>query len=209
MTHEHHPPVPDVELPEIPLPEVPPPRASTAVVRFDDMVDQVFDRIRGNPVVDRVFYTASELGDWSLLWHLLAVERGVRRGGDLDGTVRIVTLMGAESLVVNSVVKSMFRRSRPLHDAPRPHRLRQPRTSSFPSGHATAAAVFTVLAGEGSRLAPVYAGLAATVATSRIHVRIHHASDVVGGALLGTAIGFGLRRWWPDGRRWPRGFGPR
>lgn len=205
----HHRPIPDVELPEVPVPEVPPPRELNAVVRFDQVVDGFFNRLRGNAVVDRVFYTASELGDWSLLWHLLALEKGVRRGGDVDEAVRVVTLMGAESLLVNGVIKSLFRRSRPVHDAPRPHRLRQPRTSSFPSGHATAAAVFTVIAGEDSRLAPVYAGMAATVAASRIHVRIHHASDVVGGVVIGTALGFGLRRLWPTGRRWPLGIGSR
>lgn len=194
---------------DLPVPAPPRPREATVVRRFDDVVDGFFDRIRGNAVVDRTFYTASELADWSLLWHLLAVERGLRRRGDLDGTFRIVTLIGAESLFVNGFVKSLFRRSRPVHDSPRPHRLRRPRSSSFPSGHASAAAVFFVVAGEGDTLAPIYAVLAATVAASRIHVRIHHASDVVGGVLLGGVLGLGLRRWWPDGRRWPRGLGGR
>ena len=35
--------------------------------RFDAAVDRAFDRLRGNPVADRVFLTASALGDWSLL----------------------------------------------------------------------------------------------------------------------------------------------
>ena len=198
-----HVPPPPPEAPPSPLPR------PTAVVRFDDAVDRAFDVLRGHPLADRAFYTASELGDFSLIWHLLATARGLRDGGDLAGAVRIVALMGIESALVNGPVKSLFKRSRPITDVPRPHRLRQPRTSSFPSGHASAAAVFTVVAGEDDPWAPVYAAVAAWVATSRIHVRIHHASDVVGGVVVGAGLGLLMRRWWPQGRTLPRGLGPR
>lgn len=188
--------------------EVPTPRQLAAPIRrFDTTVERAFDALRGRPVADRVFYTASELGNHSLIWHLLATTQGLRRGDDLAGTVRLVTIMGLESAIVNGPVKSMFRRQRPVHDGPRPFRLRQPRTSSFPSGHASAAAVFAVVASEDDALAPVYAALAALVATSRVHVRIHHPSDVLGGAVVGTALGFALRAWWPAGHLLPRGLG--
>ncbi len=167
-----------------------------AAVHFDDAVDRALDRLRGNVAADRAFYTASELADFSLLWHLLATARGVRRDGDLEGTLRIVAALGMESALVNGPIKSLFRRSRPVSDVPRPHRLRQPKTTSFPSGHASAAAVFvTMTAGDG--LTPVYATAAAMVAVSRIYVRIHHASDVVGGVAVGTALGLAMRRWLP------------
>lgn len=186
--------------------EVPTPRQLAAPVRrFDTTVERLFDAVRGKPLVDRVFYTASELGNHSLIWHLLATAQGVRRGGDLAGTVRLVTIMGLESAIVNGPVKSMFRRQRPVHDGPRPFQLRQPRTSSFPSGHASAAAVFAVVAGEDDPLAPAYAVLATLVGASRVHVRIHHPSDVVGGAAVGVALGLALRAWWPAGQVLPRG----
>ena len=38
-------------------------------------------------------------------------------------------------------------------------------------------------------LAPLYFVLAAVVALSRLHVKIHHASDVVGGVALGLVLG--------------------
>jgi len=186
-----------------------PRQLSAPIRRFDLAVERGFEQLRGKPLVDRALYTASELGDHSLIWHLLAAAQGLRRGGDLAGTVRVVTLLGVESALVNGPVKSMFRRQRPVHDTPRPHRLRTPRTSSFPSGHASAAAVFVVVAGEDDPLAPLYAGLAAVVAASRVHVRIHHPSDVAGGAVLGVALGAALRWWWPAGRLLPRGIGRR
>ena len=44
--------------------------------------------------------------------------------------------------------------------------------------------------------------VALVVASSRIHVRIHHASDIVAGAALGTVLGLIARRLW---RLPPRG----
>ena len=176
-----------------------------AIVRFDAEVDRALDVLRGNVVADRVFYTASELGDFSLIWHLLATGQGIRRGGDLVGTVRVVAAMSAESAIINGPVKSLFRRTRPVSDVPRPHRLRQPKTTSFPSGHASAATVFALVAGEDDAWRPLYVALATTVAVSRVYVRIHHASDVVGGAVAGAALAVGYRRLWPAGRSRPFG----
>ena len=176
-----------------------------AIVRFDAGVDRALDRLRGKPLADRLFYTASELGDFSLIWHLLATTQGLRRDGDLAGTLRVAAAMSVESALVNGPIKSVFRRARPVSDVPRPHRLRKPRTTSFPSGHASAAAVFAVVAGEDDPLWPLYVALASTVAISRVYVRIHHASDVVGGAIAGVALGSAVRRWWPAGQSLPRG----
>lgn len=111
--------------------------------------------------------------------------------------------LGAESTIVNGPVKSLFRRNRPVSDVPRPHRLRKPKTTSFPSGHASAATVFAIVAGEDDPLRRVYVALAATVALSRVYVRIHYASDVVGGAVVGAVLGTAWRRMWPAGQRLP------
>ena len=104
--------------------------------------------------------------------------------------------MGIESAVTNGPVKSLFRRTRPVHDlveGPLPYGMRRPITSSFPSGHATAAFTAAVLLADRNR-APWYA-LATVVAGSRVYVRMHHASDVVVGAAFGLAFGHALKRW--------------
>ena len=164
---------------------------------LDEAVDRVWDRLRGNPTLDRVFYTASELGDFSLIWHLLGAVKGVTgRRGTREAT-RLALALGAESALVNVVVKSAFRRERPIHEDDRPHRLRQPLTSSFPSGHASAALMASTLLSERSRVKPAWYGLAAIVAASRIHVRIHHASDVLVGAGVGLALGRAIRKVFP------------
>ncbi len=40
--------------------------ALAAIDRVDERVDEWWDVLRGNPVLDRVFYTASEAADFSL-----------------------------------------------------------------------------------------------------------------------------------------------
>jgi len=169
------------------------------VARFDDAVDAYLDRVRGHPVADRVFYAASELGDNGVIWLMLGALRGLRSEHDWHAAVRVGLGIGIESAVVNLGIKSLFRRSRPHFDGIRPYRLRQPLTSSFPSGHATSAACAAILLSD--RLWPLYVAVAGVVATSRVYVKIHHASDVVAGLVIGAALGTLGRRWLPLPKR--------
>jgi undecaprenyl-diphosphatase len=105
--------------------------------------------------------------------------------------------LAVESLVVNWGIKSLVRRARPGGDHVRPHHLRRPRTSSFPSGHATSGFLAATLLSEGSRAPLGWYAVASVVAASRVHVRIHHASDVVAGAAMGLVAGRLVRRRWP------------
>ena len=168
------------------------------IARFDDRVDSGFDRLRGNPVADRLFYGASELGDFSLVWFILGALRGLRSERDWRAAVRVGVGLAVESALVNVVIKSFFRRRRPpttgfVHALP----LRRPRTSSFPSGHATSAFSAAALLSEDDALWPLYYAIAVIVATSRVYVKMHHASDVVAGAALGTVMGLAARKAFP------------
>ncbi|MGE4566363.1 MAG: phosphatase PAP2 family protein [Acidimicrobiales bacterium] len=156
---------------------------------LDKAVDRLWEPLRGNPTLDRVFYTASELGDFSLLWHIAGLSQGLTRRNGHRSTVRLALALGAESALVNGAIKSMFHRERPVHEEERPHDLRQPLTSSFPSGHASAAFMAATLLSERSKTKPLWFGAAAVVAVSRLHVRIHHASDVLVGAGIGLTLG--------------------
>ena len=171
--------------------------ARRGVARFDLAVDAGFDRIRGNIVADRVFYAASELGDFGLVWVILGVVKGLRRGGDLGTAARMTAAMGAESVLVNGIIKSCFRRTRPPWEVDRPLQVRRPLTSSFPSGHATSAVSAAMMLSEDDDLWPLYVAVAAVTATSRIYVKIHHASDVAAGLALGVVLGLIGRRVFP------------
>lgn len=163
-----------------------------AVDALDLAVDRWWDRLRGDPTLDRLFYTASTVGDFSVIWHgvnLACLATGLNGP---RAVVRLAAALGAESLIVNQGLKRLFRRERPEAVVHAVHRLRTPSTSSFPSGHASSAALAAVLLAGRGRTVPVGA-LAAVVATSRIHVRIHHASDVAAGAVVGAALGAAVR----------------
>lgn len=190
------------------MPEIVEQLADTAPVswveRMDALVDERWGEVfRDRPTADWVFYVASELADFSLLWQMIGVAQGLRNDPrDPDATARLAVVLLLESLVVNQGIKRLVRRPRPVAEEPRPHHLRTPLTSSFPSGHASAA--FTaagILSQRDPALRPAIYALAAVVATSRVHVKIHHASDVVAGAVLGTAFAAIATRVWPLPRR--------
>ena len=171
-----------------------------AFVRLDDVVDSWFDsHLRGKPLADAVMYSASAVGDHGILWLALAAVQAARRRNEnwQRPLLRAVSGLAVESAVVNGPVKWMFRRTRPLHDEPRPWNVRQPRTSSFPSGHATSAFLGAALLSDDDPYWPIYYALAIVVAASRVHVKVHHASDVLGGVVIGAAMGQLARKLFP------------
>jgi undecaprenyl-diphosphatase len=164
---------------------------SSAVERFDHWADHQLERMRGHRAVDRVMLAASELGDFSLIWHWVGAVRGLTSIQHANQAFVFSGLIGLESLIVNQGIKRLFRRTRPTETGDPRYTVRKPSTSSFPSGHASAAffAATVLTYWDGWAWAPLWFGLATIVGTSRAFVRIHHPSDVVGGALVGLALG--------------------
>ena len=166
-------------------------RVTASVTSFDRHVDGWLERVRGHALTDRAFLLASELGDFSLIWHLISAARGTISDDEADHSLRFAMLLGAESVFVNQGLKRLFRRTRPTIAGDPRLLVRRPSTSSFPSGHASAAffAATILTARDGRRSVPLWFGLAAAVGTSRAYVRIHHPSDVVAGAIVGAVCG--------------------
>jgi len=108
-------------------------------------------------------------------------------GERLVGLAALLAL--TTSHLVVQVLKRAVARPRPcdangrllaLIDLPDPY--------SFPSGHAAAAcAISGTIAIAHPLLAPIVLPLAATIAASRVTLRVHHVGDVAGGVLLGLA----------------------
>jgi len=159
------------------------------VGRFDDAVDDALERVRGNPIIDRVFTTASHVGDFSLIWHAIGIGRSLARRSPRQA-VTLAILLGIESIVVNQGVKRLFRRPRPTVAGDDGLKVRQPSTSSFPSGHASSAtfASTTLARWDGPVWGALWYSIAAVVGSSRAYVRIHHASDVVAGMVTGRIL---------------------
>ena len=156
---------------------------------FDRFVDGLVAPLRGRHVVDATAYAASTLGDHGLVWFLAGVARGARPGPRRAAAIRAVAFTGVVTPVVNVVLKSAVGRRRPTQESSHPIPVRIPRTASFPSGHALAAWCAATLLAEDDPWAPAYYAMAGAVSFSRVHVRLHHATDVAAGSILGIALG--------------------
>ncbi|MGO8872249.1 MAG: phosphatase PAP2 family protein [Acidimicrobiales bacterium] len=167
---------------------------------LDERVDGWFEPARGNPVLDGAAKVIAGLGDRGLMWAATAAWRARHTGPERARAVRALAVAGIESSLVNAGLKAVIGRSRPdpagLRLTPGGLPVRAPKTSSFPSGHTLAAfCSATVMSQRGDRTGnALLFGAAALVGVSRLHLRAHHASDVVGGAAIGTALGLLGRR---------------
>ena len=169
------------------------------VDRFDNAVDGLVAPLRGRPPVDAGAALASALGDHGLVWFLIGVSRRRRPGPGRARAMRAVAFTGAVTPAVNRILKQAVARSRPPRPPGSVVAVRVPRTASFPSGHALAAWCAATPVAEGDRSAPLYYRAAAAVSYSRVHVQLHHASDVVAGSALGVGLGLLGRRLLPPG----------
>ncbi len=160
------------------------------VEALDSTLDAALERVRGRRVADIVFHAASTVGDFSLIWHVCGLVVGLLVVHDLRQAAWFSALIGLESLVVNQGIKRLFRRARPTETGDPRFPVRKPRTSSFPSGHASSAfyAATLLIYWVGWPWAALWLPLALIVATSRAFVRIHHPSDVLAGMVVGQAL---------------------
>jgi undecaprenyl-diphosphatase len=170
------------------------------VTSFDLWVDHHAQRWRGRPLVDAVSHGASAVGDHGLAWLVIGLARA-RRPGRRGPAIWSVLFTGAVIPLLNSTLKSSVGRVRPDRSGAPIGAVRIPRTASFPSGHTLAAWCAATVLADGDPLAPAFYGLAAAISYSRVHVRLHHASDVLGGMVLGIALGRIGRRLRPFGAR--------
>lgn len=170
-------------------------RFGPTVDAFDRTADALLEHVRGTAGLDALMTWATDAAEFSAIWHASSLVRGLRIGRR-DQIVALAVGLGLESLIVNQGLKRIFRRPRPTSDGDERFEIRRPLTSSFPSGHASAAAfaATTLIGWDGPRRAPLWATMAAIVATSRPYVRIHHASDVVAGVAVGVGMGLAARR---------------
>jgi membrane-associated phospholipid phosphatase len=184
------------------------------VTSFDEKIDAAFEPLRGQPRVDRAAALVSNLSDYGLVWVLLALLKGRRRGPDRRRAVVALGTAGVSSWLLVRASKTVVSRQRPEEQLD--VRVRTPTSSSFPSGHTLAAFCTAFVLAESSPETAAYVGFAGAVAVSRVHLRAHHPSDVVGGAVIGSILGLGLRPVvnlvTPGSRRWARrpsqGMGP-
>ena len=144
---------------------------------------------------DRMFVTATFLGD-GYIWLSLAVGLLIFGGAVDRRYVGVGFFVTVANIVIFRAIKSMTGRVRPESREDREGRLRTRIDGySFPSGHATTSfglawVVFNCYPYIAVQTS-VYV-MAAMIAFSRVVVREHYPLDVLGGAVLGSAVAFSL-----------------
>lgn len=132
------------------------------------------------------------LGDKGWLWIALALFFLLRRPTRRWGLAMLVGLLGS-LLVGNVLIKHLVARDRPCWLNPEVQLLiAVPLDYSFPSGHTLASFISaTVLLRfhRGMGLAALAA--AVCIALSRLYLYVHFPTDVLGGVLIGIAVGIG------------------
>ena len=159
--------------------------------RYDEAVLTAVHQI-DNPAMNRAMKVITQLGSHVAIGAAAGITAWmmVRRGRRHDAWTVAVSTGGA--MAINTILKNIFRRRRPIEMA---RRIKLPDSHSFPSGHSLlSAATYPIVAHhlvERESL-PVQAmahSLAAmiviTVGFSRVYFGVHFPSDVLGGFAVG------------------------
>jgi undecaprenyl-diphosphatase len=158
---------------------------------IDEAVDTAFEPLRGRPEIDRAAALVSNLADYGFVWVFLAGLKGRRQGPGRRRAVVALAAAGFSSVLVNRMVKQAVERQRP--DDHLDAAVRAPTSSSFPSGHTLAAFCTAVVLPDSQAGTVATVSFATAVAASRVHLRAHHPTDVLGGAAIGSVLGLALR----------------
>jgi undecaprenyl-diphosphatase len=143
--------------------------------------------------LDPIFVGASWIGSYGLVWMAIAaVYWWVTRKPYL-----LMAVAGCIALaeILNYGLKLLIDRERPPASFAEPETLvHTPGTPSFPSGHSVTAFLgATLISFSRARWAIWLYLLAALIAWSRVYVGVHYPLDVLAGAALGTALGYGFK----------------
>ena len=80
---------------------------------FDATIDAAFEPLRGRPRVDRAAAVVSNLADYGMVWVLLALVKGRRRGPDRRRAINSLGAAGVASLALVRASKTVVARQRP------------------------------------------------------------------------------------------------
>ena len=160
---------------------------------FDLAIFYLFNHTISTGFLDKFFSIITDVNKWYIAY-LILIGIAFFKGG-LRGKIAVITLLVLITVTDQTgyrILKEFFERIRPcnaLSDAITP--IGCAGGFSFPSNHALnnfAAAVFLL------RLFPQYKWIflitATLISISRIYLGVHYPSDVLAGALIGSAFGY-------------------
>lgn len=165
-----------------------------------------FARTRGHtPEREQAVASFSRLGEHGLVWLAIGLA-----GGAIDARGRArwgrATATVATTYALNTALKLLVRRERPQLKG-LPPLASTPTRLSFPSAHASTSFAAALAFSRLGAPAPVLYALAGGLSSSRLYLGLHYPSDVLAGALLGTAVAAARERGAPPAAS-PNGAAP-
>lgn len=147
------------------------------------------------PLLDRIAVALSTLGDGGLVWILFAAALLLFPRTRRAGLAMALALISFQVLG-NWVIKPLFARPRPCDlNTAVALLVARPHGHSFPSGHtASSFACAFALWFQHSRLRIPALLFSAAMGLSRLYLYVHFPTDVLGGMLLGLALGWAASR---------------
>jgi len=140
-----------------------------------------------SPAAEAVAKALGKIGEYGAIWFAIGIVLAFVDPDNGEDWV-IAGILGPVAIGLNFAVKLIVRRQRPVLEG-LPPLGGAPSSLSFPSAHATASfACATAM----TRIAPEAAFLfvlAVAISVCRPYLGMHYPSDVVAGAILGTALG--------------------
>jgi membrane-associated phospholipid phosphatase len=140
-----------------------------------------------SPAAETVGKALGKIGEYGAVWLVIGIVMAFVDSDNGENWV-VAGLLGPIAIGLNFAVKLVVRRPRPVLEG-LPALGGAPSSLSLPSAHATSSfACATAM----TRIAPEAALLfilAAAIAACRPYLGMHYPSDVIAGAVLGTALG--------------------
>ena len=143
-------------------------------------------RLHG-PATEAAFRWLGRIGEYGAVWFVLGLALAL-----LDPDRReewlLAGALGPFAIGFNFAVKLLVRRQRPVLEG-LPPLGGAPSSLSFPSAHTTSSFAVATAMTRIDPIAGVLFALAVAISLGRPYLGLHYPSDVLGGAVLGTALG--------------------
>ena len=145
-------------------------------------------RTRGHtPAIEEAARLLAFVGEYGAIWFALGILFGVLDSGHREEWI-FAGALGPFAIGINYAVKVLVGRRRPVLEG-LPPLGRAPSSLSFPSAHTTASFAAATAMTRVDPTAALLFVLAIAIALGRPYLGMHYPSDVLGGAVLGVALG--------------------
>lgn len=141
--------------------------------------------------MDNIMKFFTYLGNLGLIWVGISIIFILRTESRQIG-ITIIAALIITSILGEGIIKHIIKRKRPFIKMNLCDQLiiGTPSSYSFPSGHtASSFAVSAVFVAIDSNISIIIIAISTIIALSRIYLKVHYVSDVIGGAILGLLCG--------------------